>query len=291
MPELSTSPPPQAASPTTSFRRRLVDLTWRFDPRVTAVVGSVWMTLRTRQRCLLRYEEGIWVHRYRDGVLVDVRPGSMTPAQQEREVRDVFLFDYVPQPGDTVVDVGAGVGSEVRVFSSLVGDLGRVVCVEADPVAARCLRRTIAENDLTNVTVVEAALSGTSGSVWLELDDSSYISNRLGRDSGGIEVSSRTLGDLLDSLGSDPVALVKMNIEGAEGEVLDPAPAQLSRVQRLTVSCHDFRAHEHGCTWQATSAVVTASLTSAGYTMRTRLDDPRSWVRYYLYASRPASGA
>ena len=279
--------PVPTSSALVNLRSRAVERVRRADPRVVAVLASVWLSVRGRQRCSVRHDDGLWIHRYRDGTLVGTRPGGPTPSQQDASVRDVFLYAYTPQPGDAVVDVGAGVGSEARLFSRLVGSEGRVLCVEADPTAARCLRRTVTENGLDNVTVVEAALSRARGLVRLELDAGSYLSNRLARgELDGIEVPAITFGDLLDELGMRSVALVKMNIEGAEGEVLVPAPPQLDRVDRLAVSCHDFRAHLPGCAWQATSTAVRTSLRDAGYELEARSKDSRPWIPWYVYASR-----
>ena len=38
-----------------------------------------------------------------------------------------------PQPGDIVLDVGAGTGTEALPLSQLVGDKGKVVSIEAHP--------------------------------------------------------------------------------------------------------------------------------------------------------------
>lgn len=256
-------------------------------PRWVARAASVALTVRGRQPCAVSYDDGMWLHRYRDGVLVDTRPGGLTPSEQDARARDVFLYDYEPGDGDTVVDIGAGVGGEVRLLSRLVGPRGRVVCVEAHPVTARCLRRTVAENALDNVTVVETAVSRTSGTVSFTTDAGSHIANRLGHgEAGGLRVPSRTLGELLDGLGDGPVDLVAINIEGAEGEVLVPPPPQLARVRHLAVSCHDFVADQPGREWQRTSAAVSASLVEAGFVLRRREGDARPWIGFYRYAAR-----
>ncbi|WP_375423646.1 FkbM family methyltransferase [uncultured Friedmanniella sp.] len=270
------------------LRSRAATLAARLDPRLVTPPAALWLSVRGRQRCSVRYDDGLWVRRYADGTLVDMRLGGPTPRQQDAYVTDVYLYGYLPQPGDTVVDVGAGVGSEARLFSRLVGPQGRVFCVEADPTAARCLRRTVAENDLRNVVVVEAALSSTRGSVQLELDPDRYISNRLAHEGrSGIAVRALTFADLMEEVGPGPVALLKMNIEGAEGEVLVPPPAELGRVEHVAVSCHDFKAGQPGSAWQATSTAVTAALRSSGYELESRPDDPRPWIRWYLYGARP----
>lgn len=276
-----------------SLKQRAFDLADRFvDRRLLAAAGSVLLSARSGRRCSVRYDGGDWIHRYPDGVVVNTRLGGPTPDQRARHTDDVFLFSYRPAPDDIVVDIGAGVGGEVCHLSRLIGSRGRVVSVEAHPRISRCLRRTVEYNGLSNVTAVGCAVVGEPGPVFIEDDVASHIRNRLTtEDRGGIEVVGRTLDEILRSLGIDHVDLLKMNIEGAELGVLEASVDALKGVDNLVVSCHDFLADSPDRAWQRTFAPVTALLRSAGYTIRTRPDDPRPWVRYYVYAARhPAPG-
>lgn len=271
-----------------TLRRRVLNtLDGRVDPRIVAGLGSVYLSARGRSYCHVRYDDGDWVHRDRQGVIVDTSLDGRSPALQDKAARDVFLFDYQPRPGDTVVDLGAGVGGEVRLFSRLVGSSGRVVSIEAHPRTFRCLRRTIELNRLTNVIPVECAVVGAPGTVLLEDDPVAHIGNALTTDTtGSVQVVGRTLTEILDSLEVAHVDLLKMNIEGGELAVLEQFRDSLTMVDNLTVSCHDFKADRGGGDWQRTFASVTALLGEAGYAIRTRPGDPRPWVRYYAYASR-----
>lgn len=276
-----------------SLRRRLMTVVkQRADPRMVAKLASVYLSARSGARCVVRYDRGDWIHRYRDGVIVDVRPGGPTPGQQDRYARDLFLFDYVPRPGDTVVDIGAGVGGEVRLLSRLVGPLGRVVSIEAHPRTFRCLTRTIQANELTNVTVLHCAVVDRTGPVYLEDRRESHIRNGLTTDpDAGVPVPGMALDEILAALELDRIDLLKMNIEGAEQAVLTSSREALRRVDHMTISCHDFLADTSGRKSQRTFAEVTRLLESAGYTIRTRPGDERPWVPYYVYASRVPSTA
>ncbi|MFG1675952.1 FkbM family methyltransferase [Micromonospora sp. NPDC049282] len=211
------------------------------------------------------------------------------PTAEDRAAEDVFLHGYRPRPGDTVLDVGAGVGSEVRLLSRLVGPQGRVVAVEGHPRTFRCLRRAVALNGLSNVTLVSCAVVDEPGTVRLDEHDQTHLRNALTSDgTDGVEVPGRTLAEIISTLGLDRVDLLKMNIEGAELPALRGSSDALRHVRNLAVSCHDFLAEEPGREWQRTFKGVTELLREAGYSIRTRPDDPRPWVPYYVYASRPA---
>jgi FkbM family methyltransferase len=181
------------------------------------------------------------------------------------------------------------VGGEVRLLSRLVGERGRVVSVEAHPRTARCLACAVDANGLTNVTVLQCAVVGRAGQIYLEDNPIAHIRNGLTTDAtAGVAVGGRTLGEIVTSLGLDRIDLLKMNIEGAEQAVLEGSVDVLGRVEHLVVSCHDFLAVGPDRTWQRTFNAVTDVLRVAGFTIRTRPDDRRPWIPYYVYASRSA---
>lgn len=272
-------------------RRRAVDLLIRRSPHLVALVGSVRFSLQNRTRCRLRYDQGDWIFRYPEATVVNTSLVHSTPTAEDRLAEDCFLHDYRPRPGDTVLDVGAGVGSEVRLFSRLVGESGRVVAVEAHPRTFRCLRRAVSLNGLTNVTLLPCAVVEEPGPVRLDEHEQSHLRNALTIDgTGGVEVPGRTLAEIMSTHGLDRVDLLKMNIEGAELPALRGSVDALRSVRNVAVSCHDFLADGPGREWQRTFKGVTELLREAGYSIRTREDDPRPWVRYYVYASRPALG-
>jgi FkbM family methyltransferase len=267
-------------------RRILEKLQPRLDPRWLAPLCSVLVTAKRRERCTVRYSAGDWVHRYRTGTVVQPHVGGVSASLQDRNTWDTFLHAYRPGPGDTVVDLGAGVGGEVRLLSRLVGPAGRVISVEAHPRMFNCLRRTIELNQLSNVTAVHRAMMRVRGIAFIE-DRPEYGGNAITTSmENSLPVVCEPLGDLVDRLGIDRINLLKMNIEGAELTVLESARELLPRVDNLVVSCHDFKADRGGADWQRTYSGVRALLADAGYTLLRRRDDRRPWIPYYVYASR-----
>jgi len=79
--------------------------------------------------------------------------------------RDIFPQEYTPSEADVVVDVGAGMGWELNLFSRQVGQSGRVFAIEADPDTFRWLERRRDLNGLSNVTVIHAAVADAPGEV------------------------------------------------------------------------------------------------------------------------------
>jgi len=228
---------------------------------------------------------GGWAHRYRQGTLVSPKPRGLPWQLAEQKTREIFFHRYTPKSGDTVLEVGAEYGADTVFLSRLVGPTGRVIAVEAHPVTCSLLRRTVELNRLTNVQVVNAAVSDTNGTTGIS--DGSSASNRVVSDGSGLTVRSVTIDHLREEHDLHRIDLLKMNIEGSERQAIAGMEASHDLVRHAVISCHDFRADRTGDEFFRTSHVVEPRLASWGFTVSRRIDDPRPWIRDYRYAERP----
>jgi FkbM family methyltransferase len=231
---------------------------------------------------------GDWLKRTRAGAMLmsDLRNGGGMSAEQcAQAAQDMFLHRYSLRPGDAVLDIGAGIGTEVLPFSRMVGPAGRVIAVEAHPATYRRLERVRELNDLRNVTLFHAAVMDTNEPVYIsDLQAEEYLENKIGAD--GVEVRALTIPDLVSQLSLDRIDFLKMNIEGAELPALRGAKDVLPIVRHAAIGCHDFLADETGDESYRTKDAVHALLVEAGFTVTGRPDDPRPWAANYLFASR-----
>jgi FkbM family methyltransferase len=202
----------------------------------------------------------------------------------EAQVGDQWLWARSIKPGSIVVDVGAGVGDEVVVLSKLVGPKGRVIAIEAHPKTFRCLQKTIADSKLTNVEALQLAVSDAEGELRIS-DGDNHLANAVGAQ-GDIRVRARTLDAILADLDVAAVALIKINIEGAETAALRGMPKTLAATDQVVVSCHDFLADQGGDSHMRTQQDVLAILRSHRFEIRQRPDDSRPWVRYFVHGLR-----
>ena len=141
-------------------------------------------------------------------------------------------LDRLLGPGDVFVDVGANVGYHAFRASSRVGVDGRVIAVEANPENARLIAHTIAINSLTNVELVLLALAARRGYV--------NFGTHVGSNGGFLPDDEQTTDSgrgtivptiALDDLDLDRVSVVKIDVEGAEGIVIDGARATIERLR------------------------------------------------------------
>ena len=150
---------------------------------------------------------------------------EMASFPEEDEAIEGYFHWYKPQIGDTVFDIGAHCGVSTYHFSKLVGETGRVISFEPDPVNYGLLLRNIARHRLTNVTPLRLAIAGSNGKA--DFNSEGTIGSGLMRHSSRASVGSVTpvdtitLAGVFDRWGIPDFC--KIDIEGAEIEVIEAA--------------------------------------------------------------------
>jgi FkbM family methyltransferase len=162
-----------------------------------------------------------------------------------RAVRLLDAYDATEylQPGMTVVDAGAHLGSFALLASQLVGDEGRVYAVE--PISAEYLRRCVADNQLGNVEVCPVALADEDGELSLQLSTQSGMHSAvIGPSQRTITVPKRTLDGLVAEWGLASVDFIKVDVEGYEPQVLQGARETIARFRPvLALAAYHFPEH------------------------------------------------
>jgi FkbM family methyltransferase len=246
--------------------------------------GSIWVSLTYRAPCLVYWRDGAWIHHYRGAKIPHASFGRAAPPRVfTAQAREMFLYEYVPRAGDVVFDIGAGVGTEMLLFSRLVGPAGRVVSVEAHPRTYARLADLCNANGLRNVTPLQLAVSDTDGTVAISDLDHHLRNVVLEAHVDGIEVPARRIDTLAGELGIERIDLLKMNIEGAERQAVQSMGTLLANTRHVCISCHDFLADD-GCPEELrTKGFVRDFLVEHGFRVITRDDAPDPWTRDYVY--------
>ena len=274
------------------FRKRLKSALDR--PGGRALLGllvSVRLTCASRRFTRVFWEDGMWIHRFGAAAIPDPNPGGAPqPADFMAEARDIFVFGYLPEAGDTVFDIGAGVGETSLLFSTLVGERGRVVSIEAHPETFSRLERLCRANRLDNVTAINAAVADRAGTVTISNQVDYVLNSIVGEDPNGIEVPCRTLDEIALELGVDHVDLLKMNIEGAERSALLGLTNTLEHVANVCIGCHDFLAELGAPDTMRTKQFCRDFLREHDFAVSSRDDAEKPWIRDYIYGRNLATG-
>ena len=251
-----------------------------------AMVATVKESIKHRALvCFSVDGDGDWHAHHRDVVFVSHALNKSSFASVIASALDLWGYDYAPRDGDCIVDVGAGIGDDVVVFSRLVGSAGHVLAIEAHPVTFRCLAKTIAANYLRNVTAVQVAVGCAEGVAQLS-DNQDSLGNSIVDGQGTIPVRVRPLDDIINELVAMPISLLKMNIEGAETAALIGMRDTLHNTAHVVVACHDFKYARGESLAFATCDDVRHILIDRDFCLRQRKEDPRPYVRDYLYGSK-----
>ena len=154
-------------------------------------------------------------------------------------------------PGQTIVDIGAHVGSYTIFFASLVGSRGRVFAFEPLPTNLAMLRESVELNAIATIVSVEGvALSNSTGTATLfpfannangadRYPAPSSMIHSLLRSAGygedGVAVPVLTLDAYADAKGLEYVNFIKIDVEGAEGRVLEGGGRLIARSPAITL--------------------------------------------------------
>lgn len=173
----------------------------------------------------LGYGRGVW--RVRDG---DVRMNF--PFYPYLAFHDIegYLNEgrWRPEPGMTVVDAGGCNGEFALYASKRVGPSGRVLMLEPDPANATVARRVFEMNGSPpNIEIVSAGLWSRPGKLRFNTGqgaESAVVMDDAPAGPGTMEIDVHSLTSLADAYRLDRLDMVKMDIEGAELEVISAAP-------------------------------------------------------------------
>ena len=153
-------------------------------------------------------------------------------------VRENYRFNC-DTDSPTIIDCGANIGLSVIYFKSLYPD-AIIHAFEPDPAAYEKLVANIQANGIKDVFTYKAAVWIEDGELVFETDGS--WGGHIGDDADavGVTVKARKLDALLDK----HVDFLKMDIEGAESDVIMHSKELIARnVERLFFEWHSLTGH------------------------------------------------
>jgi len=132
------------------------------------------------------------------------------------------------------IDVGANIGKYTVKVARQMADRGKVVSVEPAPGNFSALKTNIELNKLTNVHAFNVACWNKSEELVLSLGGAGSsvkekVSNHF------VKVQGLKLDDILKNLEIDDVNLLKIDVEGAEEEVIQGARGIITKSRHLKV--------------------------------------------------------
>ncbi|MGN7887026.1 FkbM family methyltransferase [Dyadobacter sp. 22481] len=169
-------------------------------------------------------------------------PDTMSFLWQHKEIfADEFYYFESNQAQPVIFDCGANIGMSVLYFKKLFPK-ARVLAFEAEPAIASLLRQNLESNGVHDVEIIDKAVWTNEDGIWFgseSADSSSIYSTSQKR-----KVDSIRLKDFLEK--ESRIDFLKIDIEGAEIEVLHDCRGSLAHVQNLFVEFHSYIGNAQG---------------------------------------------
>jgi FkbM family methyltransferase len=154
-----------------------------------------------------------------------------------------IISEYVTA-GDTVYDIGANIGYVSLSLARCVGDGGLVIAFEPVPRNIILFRENIQINRLTNIRLLEFAVSDRCGEAIIRIAENLSMASLVWhqRNHSAIEIAVKTVSidELVESGDLIYPSFVKIDVEGAEGGVLQGMRHTLAAAKpTLFVECSE----------------------------------------------------
>lgn len=134
------------------------------------------------------------------------------------ELKKRELFEKTVRPGFVVFDIGAHVGYYTLLASRLVGAEGTVIAFEPLPRNLRYLKQHLEMNKASNVRLIEAAVTRSTGTARFEQRPSHAMGGLSMQ--GDLTVATVSIDELCAKAGIPRPDVIKMDIEGGEADAL-----------------------------------------------------------------------
>ena len=156
------------------------------------------------------------------------------------QFKEIFVDEYYSFESNSedpvIYDCGANIGTSCVYFKKLYPG-SRITAFEANPEISNILKENLRNNGIDDIRLLNKAVWVNSEGLEMGLEsaDASSIHKKLNR----VKVESVRLRDYLEN--EERIDMLKMDIEGAEADVLIDCKESLSKIRNLFVEFHSYK--------------------------------------------------
>ena len=144
---------------------------------------------------------------------------------------DQLLNDETPK---TLIDIGSNIGEfSYFVLHKYKQDIN-VFCFDPDPIVIKCIENNLSNFDFNLKPIALSDKNGES-TFWLKPESADSSLHKSSSDSVEFKVQTRTLDQVFSEINFSRPALLKMDAEGHEPEVLEGGRKTLERIDFITI--------------------------------------------------------
>jgi FkbM family methyltransferase len=147
--------------------------------------------------------------------------------------------------GMVAYDIGAHVGFYTMMFARLSGKEGRVYAFEPNALNLRYLKTHLEINSIENVTILPIALGQDRGYTFFT-ESGNSSTGHVTANQTGVMVPTDSIDNLIDKKRIEPPNIIKIDVEGAELDVLHGASTALRKYHPIifvAIDNHDNKDH------------------------------------------------
>lgn len=183
------------------------------------------------------------------------------PKIHEGDVSEIRRF---VKPGDTVVDVGANIGTIALPVAKQLGEFGKVYAIEAHPVTFSYMNQNIKINGLKNVVAFNLAIGEKNGLVEFsdsELDDINVVSRT---PSSSKEIATKIISVPMMKLDDfckniEKISVLKIDVEGYEKFILENAAETLKKTDVVYAEYYEPNTQKFGYRREEIKSILEAN--------------------------------
>jgi FkbM family methyltransferase len=163
-------------------------------------------------------------------------PDTLSFIWQYKEIFADESYKFAPKTKDILIyDCGANIGVSCLYFS-LNYPYSKIKAFEADPNIAKILADNLNSNNIKNVEIIEKAVWNANDGINISLDGSDGAS--IYSSENVVKVPSVRLKELIEQ--ETKIDLLKMDIEGAEFDVIVDCQNSFTNVENFFIEVHTF---------------------------------------------------
>ena len=159
------------------------------------------------------------------------------------QFKEIFVEEYYrfDTTNDTpvILDCGANIGTSVIYFKKMYPN-SRIIAFEANPAIAGILKENLNSNNIWDVDVIEKAVWINNEGIEIGIEDSDASS--IYKEGNKTKVPSIRLKERLKK--ERYIDMLKIDIEGAESEVLKDCKDSLSNILNMFIEYHSYLMRE-----------------------------------------------
>ena len=162
-----------------------------------------------------------------EAVINAIKSGRIWEKKLLNNYKDLIL------PGNTVLDIGAYLGTHTVAFSQLVGETGKVISFEPQTDIFTLLEKTITENNITNVELHNNAVYNSIKKIQFSNTNNgkASISHIRPRLPNPVKKEIQTI--TIDSLNLDRCDFMKIDVEMCEWVVLEGSEETITKYRPI----------------------------------------------------------